>query len=40
MDTHFQKELQELKEDLLRMSALVEEGISTVSKNLSFFNHS
>jgi phosphate transport system protein len=29
MITHFQKELQELKEDLLKMAALVEEAIST-----------
>jgi len=34
METHFQKELQELKEDLLRMAALVEEAISTAVQSL------
>lgn len=34
METHFQKELQELKEALLRMAALVEEGISTAVQSL------
>jgi phosphate transport system protein len=34
MDTHFQKELQELKEDLLNMAALVEEAISTAVQSL------
>jgi len=34
MGTHFQKELQELKEDLLKMAALVEEAISTAVKSL------
>jgi phosphate transport system protein len=34
METHFQKELQELKEDLLKMAALVEEAISTAVQSL------
>ncbi len=34
METHFQKELQELKEVLLRMAALVEEAISTAVQSL------
>src|SRR5512139_1864967 len=34
MGTHFQKELQELKEDLLKMAALVEEAISTAIQSL------
>ena len=34
METHFHKELQELKEDLLRMAALVEEAISTAVQSL------
>jgi phosphate transport system protein len=34
METHFQKELQELKEELLKMAALVEEGISTAVQSL------
>lgn len=34
METHFQKELQELKEDLLKMAALVEEAISTAIQSL------
>ena len=34
METHFQKELQELKENLLKMSALVEEAISTAVQSL------
>jgi phosphate transport system protein len=34
METHFQKELQELKEALLRMAALVEEAISTAVQSL------
>jgi phosphate transport system protein len=34
MGTHFQKELQDLKEDLLKMSALVEEAIRTAVKSL------
>src|SRR5512139_3308117 len=34
MDTHFQKELQELKEDLLKMAALVEEAITTAVQSL------
>jgi phosphate transport system protein len=34
MGTHFQKELQELKEELLKMAALVEEAISTAVKSL------
>ena len=34
METHFQRELQELKEDLLKMAALVEEAISTAVQSL------
>ena len=34
MGTHFQKELQDLKEDLLKMAALVEEAISTAVQSL------
>ena len=34
METHFQRELQELKEVLLRMAALVEEAISTAVQSL------
>lgn len=34
MDTHFQKELQELNEELLKMAALVEEAISTAVQSL------
>jgi phosphate transport system protein len=34
METHFQKELQELKEDLLKMAALVEETISMAVQSL------
>ena len=34
METHFQKELHELKEDLLKMAALVEEAISTAVQSL------
>jgi phosphate transport system protein len=34
METHFQNELQELKEDLLKMAALVEEAISTAVQSL------
>ncbi len=34
METHFQRELQELKEELLRMAALVEEAISTAVQSL------
>ena len=34
MDTHFQAELQELKEDLLEMAAFVEEAIRTVVQSL------
>jgi len=34
METHFQKELQELKEELLKMAALVEEAISTAVQSL------
>ena len=34
METHFQKELQELKEDLIRMAALVEEAINTAVQSL------
>ncbi len=34
METHFQKELQDLKQDLLRMAALVEEAISTAVQSL------
>lgn len=34
METHFQKELQKLKEDLLKMAALVEEAISTAVRSL------
>jgi phosphate transport system protein len=34
METHFHKELQELKEDLLKMAALVEEAISTAVLSL------
>jgi phosphate transport system protein len=34
METHFQKELQELKADLLKMAALVEEAISTAVQSL------
>jgi phosphate transport system protein len=34
METHFQKELQGLKEDLLKMAALVEEAISTAVQSL------
>ena len=34
METHFQKELQELKEDLLKMAALVEESINTAVQSL------
>src|SRR5208337_3597249 len=34
METHFQKELQELKKDLLKMAALVEEAINTAVQSL------
>ena len=34
METHFQKELQELKEDLLKMAALVEQAINTAVQSL------
>ncbi len=34
METHFQKELQELKQDLLKMAALVEGGISDAVQSL------
>jgi phosphate transport system protein len=34
MDTHFQKELQDLKQDLLKMAALVEEAIHTAIQSL------
>jgi phosphate transport system protein len=34
METHFQKELQELKEELLKMAALVEEAISNAIQSL------
>ena len=34
METHFQKELRGLKEDLLKMAALVEEAISTAVQSL------
>jgi phosphate transport system protein len=34
MDTHFQKELRELKEGLLNMAALVEEAINTAVQSL------
>ena len=34
MGTHFQKELQELKEELLKMAALVEEAIITAVQSL------
>ena len=34
METHFQRELQELKDDLLKMAALVEESISTAVQSL------
>jgi phosphate transport system protein len=34
METHFQKELQDLKQDLLRMATLVEETISTAVQSL------
>ena len=34
MDTHFQAELQELKEDLLKMAAFVEEAIRTAVQSL------
>jgi phosphate transport system protein len=34
MDTHFQKELQELKESLLKMAAMVEEAIHTSVQSL------
>jgi len=34
METHFQKELQELKESLLKMAALVEEAISDAVQSL------
>jgi phosphate transport system protein len=34
METHFQKKLEELKEDLLKMAALVEEAISTAVQSL------
>jgi phosphate transport system protein len=34
MELHFQKELQELKEDLLKMAALVEEAIHTAVQSL------
>jgi phosphate transport system protein len=34
METHFQKELQQLKEDLLKMAALVEEAINTAVQSL------
>jgi phosphate transport system protein len=34
METHFQKALQELKEDLLKMAALVEEAINTAVQSL------
>ena len=34
MENHFQKELQGLKEDLLKMAALVEEAISTAVQSL------
>jgi len=35
METHFQKKMQELKEDLLKMAALVEEAISTAVQSLA-----
>ena len=34
METHFQKELQELKESLLKMAALVEGAISNAVQSL------
>ncbi len=34
VETHFQRELQELKESLLKMAALVEEAISTAVRSL------
>ena len=34
METHFQKELQELKDDLLKMATVVEEAISTAVQSL------
>jgi phosphate transport system protein len=34
METHFQKELHELKENLLRMAALVEEAIRNAIESL------
>ena len=34
METHFQKELQQLKEDLLKMAGLVEEAINTAVQSL------
>jgi phosphate transport system protein len=34
METHFQKELQELKDDLLKMATVVEEAISTAVRSL------
>jgi len=34
MDTHFHKELEELKENLLRMAALVQEGLSDAVQSL------
>lgn len=34
MGTYFQKELQELKQDLLKMAALVEEAINTAVQSL------
>ncbi len=34
MDTHFQKELQELKENLLKMAAMVEQAIHTAVQSL------
>jgi phosphate transport system protein len=34
VETHFQKELQELKENLLRMAALVEEAIHNAVESL------
>jgi len=34
MDTHFQKELEELKKNLLKMAALVEESIRDAVQSL------
>ncbi|MGZ3536286.1 MAG: phosphate signaling complex protein PhoU, partial [Thermodesulfobacteriota bacterium] len=34
METHFQKELEELKEDLLKMATLVEEAINSAVQSL------